>query len=70
VRILLATGAASEGNDLQKYWHRLVNYDIPFNPNKLEQRIGRIDRYRSDRASGGLALVSCILSSLSNSDHV
>ncbi len=45
VRILLATDAASEGIDLQNYCHRLVNYDIPFNPNKLEQRIGRIDRY-------------------------
>ncbi|TVT30038.1 helicase [Amycolatopsis rhizosphaerae] len=45
VRILLATDAASEGIDLQSHCHRLVNYDIPFNPNKLEQRIGRIDRY-------------------------
>lgn len=45
LRILLATDAASEGIDLQRHCHRLVNYDIPFNPNKLEQRIGRIDRY-------------------------
>jgi superfamily II DNA or RNA helicase len=45
VRILLATDAASEGIDLQNHCHRLVNYEIPFNPNKLEQRIGRIDRY-------------------------
>jgi superfamily II DNA or RNA helicase len=45
VRILLATDAASEGIDLHEHCHRLVNYDIPFNPNKLEQRIGRIDRY-------------------------
>jgi superfamily II DNA or RNA helicase len=45
VRILLATDAAGEGIDLQRYCYRLVNYDIPFNPNKLEQRIGRIDRY-------------------------
>jgi hypothetical protein len=45
VRILLATDAASEGIDLQRHCHRLVDYDIPFNPNKLEQRIGRIDRY-------------------------
>ncbi|MEV7968893.1 DISARM system SNF2-like helicase DrmD [Sphaerisporangium sp. NPDC088356] len=45
VRILLATDAASEGIDLQNHCHRLVNYDIPFNPNKLEQRIGRIDRW-------------------------
>lgn len=45
VRILLATDAAGEGIDLQDHCHRLVNYDVPFNPNKLEQRIGRIDRY-------------------------
>ena len=45
LRILLATDAASEGIDLQNHCHRLVNYDIPFNPNRLEQRIGRIDRY-------------------------
>lgn len=45
VRILLATDAAGEGIDLQAYCHRLVNFDIPFNPSRLEQRIGRIDRY-------------------------
>ncbi|MGW3314387.1 DISARM system SNF2-like helicase DrmD [Streptomyces fungicidicus] len=45
VRILIATDAAGEGIDLQKHCHRLVNYDIPFNPNKLEQRIGRVDRW-------------------------
>lgn len=45
VRILLATDAAGEGIDLQTYCHRLINFDIPFNPNRLEQRIGRIDRY-------------------------
>ncbi|GAA1643155.1 DISARM system SNF2-like helicase DrmD [Kribbella alba] len=50
VRILLATDAASEGIDLQNYCHRLVNYDIPFNPNKLEQRIGRVDRYGQTKA--------------------
>lgn len=45
IRILLATDAASEGIDLHWHCHRVVNYDIPFNPNRLEQRIGRIDRY-------------------------
>lgn len=45
VRVLLATDAAGEGIDLQHYCHRLFNYDIPFNPNRLEQRIGRVDRY-------------------------
>jgi superfamily II DNA/RNA helicase len=45
VRVLLATDAAGEGIDLQNYCHRLVNFDVPFNPSRLEQRIGRIDRY-------------------------
>ncbi|GLX98730.1 DISARM system SNF2-like helicase DrmD [Herbidospora sp. NBRC 101105] len=45
VRVLLATDSAGEGIDLQDYCHRLVNFDIPFNPSRLEQRIGRIDRY-------------------------
>ena len=45
VRVLLATDSAGEGIDLQNHCHRLVNYDIPFNPSRLEQRIGRIDRY-------------------------
>ena len=56
VRILLATDAASEGIDLQNHCHRLVNYDIPFNPNKLEQRIGRIDRYGQTHDPGHPAL--------------
>lgn len=45
IRILLATDAASEGIDLQRHCHRIVHYDIPFNPNRLEQRIGRVDRH-------------------------
>ena len=45
VRVLVATDSAGEGIDLQDYCHRLVNFDIPFNPSRLEQRIGRIDRY-------------------------
>ncbi|MFD0382419.1 SNF2-related protein [Streptomyces stramineus] len=38
-------GLRGEGIDLQVHCHRLVNFDIPFNPSRLEQRIGRIDRY-------------------------
>ena len=49
VRILLATDTASEGIDLQRQCHRLINYDIPFNPNRLEQRAGRVDRYGQER---------------------
>lgn len=45
IRILLATDAASEGIDLQNYCHRLVHFEIPWNPNRMEQRNGRIDRH-------------------------
>ncbi|MGB3653501.1 MAG: helicase-related protein [Rivularia sp. (in: cyanobacteria)] len=45
VRILLATDAASEGLDLQNHCHRLIHYEIPWNPNRMEQRNGRIDRH-------------------------
>ena len=43
VQILLATDAASEGINLQRA-HLMVNYDLPWNPNRLEQRFGRIHR--------------------------
>ena len=45
VRILLATDAASEGIDLQNYCSRLFHYEIPWNPNRMEQRNGRVDRH-------------------------
>jgi len=45
VRILLATDAASEGIDLQRSCHRVIHYEIPFSPTRLEQRNGRIDRH-------------------------
>ena len=45
VRILLATDAASEGLDLQNFCHRLIHYEIPWNPNRMEQRNGRVDRH-------------------------
>ncbi|SHJ43544.1 Superfamily II DNA/RNA helicases, SNF2 family [Tessaracoccus bendigoensis DSM 12906] len=45
LRVLVATDSAGEGIDLQNHCHRLVNFDVPFNPSRLEQRIGRIDRY-------------------------
>lgn len=51
VRILLATDAASEGLDLQNYCSKLIHYEIPWNPNRMEQRNGRIDRHgqRADK---------------------
>jgi SNF2 family DNA or RNA helicase len=48
-RLLLATDAASEGLNLQRYCHIMVNYELPWNPNRLEQRIGRIHRYGQKR---------------------
>lgn len=42
--VLVATEAAGEGINLQ-FCHLMVNYDIPWNPNRLEQRMGRIHRY-------------------------
>ena len=43
VRILVATDAAGEGINLQRA-HLMINYDLPWNPNRLEQRFGRIHR--------------------------
>ena len=43
MQVLLATDAAGEGINLQRA-HLMVNYDLPWNPNRLEQRFGRIHR--------------------------
>jgi hypothetical protein len=43
MQILLGTDAASEGLNLQQF-SALINYDLPWNPMRVEQRIGRIDR--------------------------
>ena len=45
VRILLGTDAASEGINLQNWCSHLIHYEIPWNPSRLEQRNGRIDRH-------------------------
>lgn len=45
VRILLATDVASEGVDLQNHCNYLIHVEIPWNPNVMEQRNGRIDRH-------------------------
>jgi hypothetical protein len=43
VKVLIATDAAGEGINLQRA-HLMINYDLPWNPNRLEQRFGRIHR--------------------------
>ncbi len=44
-RFLVSTEAGGEGINLQKACHIMVNYDLPWNPMRLQQRIGRLDRY-------------------------
>jgi hypothetical protein len=45
VRLLVATDAASEGIDLQRHCWRMLHWEIPWNPSRLEQRNGRVDRH-------------------------
>ena len=47
-QIMVATEAAGEGINLQ-FCNLMINYDIPWNPNRLEQRMGRIHRYGQQR---------------------
>ena len=54
---LVATDAAGEGINLQFCW-LMVNYDIPWNPARLEQRMGRIHRYKQTRTVVLLNLIS------------
>ncbi len=67
VQVLIATEAAGEGINLQ-FCHLLINYDIPWTPTRLEQRLGRIHRYGqkqnciffnlvSDKAADGKPIV-------------
>ena len=44
LRILICTDAAREGINLQTYCSDLIHFDLPWNPSRLEQRNGRIDR--------------------------
>lgn len=44
-RFLISTEAGGEGVNFQKACHVMINYDLPWNPMRLQQRIGRLDRY-------------------------
>ncbi len=48
-RFLVSTEAGGEGVNSQKACHVMVNYDLPWNPMRLQQRIGRLDRYGQQR---------------------
>jgi superfamily II DNA or RNA helicase len=49
-RILVATDVAGEGLNLHEHCHHLVHFELPWNPNRMEQRNGRIDRYGQKQA--------------------
>lgn len=44
-RVLIATDCLSEGINLQQHFTGVLHYDLPWNPNRLEQREGRVDRF-------------------------
>ncbi|WP_312322512.1 helicase-related protein, partial [Soonwooa sp.] len=44
-RVLIATDCLSEGINLQDHFNAVLHYDLPWNPNRIEQREGRVDRY-------------------------
>ena len=48
-RILVATDCLSEGVNLQEHFDSVIHYDLPWNPNRLEQREGRVDRFGQPR---------------------
>ncbi|NPV45157.1 MAG: DUF3883 domain-containing protein [Firmicutes bacterium] len=56
-QIMVATEAAGEGINLQ-FCHLMINYDIPWNPTRLEQRMGRIHRYGQQKEVFVINLVS------------
>ena len=51
VRVLVATDCLSEGINLQQHFDAVVHYDLPWNPNRLEQREGRVGRYGQQRGT-------------------
>jgi superfamily II DNA or RNA helicase len=55
-RVLVATDCLSEGVNLQEHFSAVLHYDLPWNPNRLEQREGRVDRYGQKSA-----VVKCAL---------
>ena len=49
IRFLVSTEASSEGIDLQNNCHVLIHVDLPWNPMRMQQRVGRIFRYGQDK---------------------
>ena len=56
-KVLFATDCMSEGINLQEQFNAVVHYDLPWNPNRLEQREGRVDRLGQNAATVRTALL-------------
>ncbi len=56
-RVLVSTDCLSEGVNLQDHFSAVVHYDLPWNPTRLEQREGRVDRYGQDERE--VRVVTC-----------
>lgn len=50
-KLVIATDCMSEGINLQEQFSAVLHYDLPWNPNRLEQREGRVDRFGQDKAT-------------------
>lgn len=57
-RVLVATDCLSEGINLQERFDAVVHYDLPWNPNRLEQREGRVDRFGQPRGDVRVVLLN------------
>lgn len=57
VDLLLATDAASEGLNLHQRCRLVINLELPWTPARLEQRVGRVDRFGQHRTAHAIALV-------------
>lgn len=56
-RVLVATDCLSEGINLQEHFDAAIHYDLPWNPNRLEQREGRVDRFGQPKPVVKVALL-------------
>ncbi len=56
-RILVATDCMSEGINLQEHFTGVIHYDLPWNPNRLEQREGRVDRFGQSKSEVRVAFI-------------
>lgn len=58
-RILVATDCLSEGINLQDLFNGVIHYDLPWNPNRIEQREGRVDRFGQESEKVRTLLLYC-----------